>query len=126
MKQENIKIVEIRDRITCIPAFAIRIVPSLELELFLFSHCGYDIYNPCILLISIQAPWLSARSSDEWHNSPRTMPTAHKWIEENFDSIQPGQVIDVEYILKEKDSASLGIIQERAGELKRILDNDEL
>ena len=88
MKNENIKMVEIRDRAALIPALAIRMLPSDESELFLMKHCGYGFSHPCIMLISIEAPWQSARHSDEWRNSARTMPKAHKFIEDNFDSIE--------------------------------------
>ena len=117
MKQQNIKTVEIRDRATLIPAFAIRMVASDEKELFLFKGAGYrSIISPCILLVSIESPWHSARAWDEWRNSPRTMPTAHKWIEENFLDIQNGDVIDVEFILGEKNKPSLNSFIEEAME----------
>jgi hypothetical protein len=119
MKSENIKTVEIRDRCKFIPAFAIRMLPSDEFELFLFKQAGYGLFNPCIMLISIEEPWLSNRSSDEWINSPRTMPIAHKWIEDNFDKINNGDVIDIEFILGEKDAKSLNsFIEQKMEEFK--------
>jgi hypothetical protein len=118
MKSENIKIVEIRDRGTLIPALAIRILPSNETELFLFKHCGYGFRHTCIMLVPIEAPWHSARSSDEWSDrSARTMATAHKWIEENFDNIENCQVVDVEFILKEKEKPCKSFIFEELNNL---------
>jgi len=126
MKNENIKTIEIRDRGTLIPAFAIEMLPSDEKELFLFKGAGYGWVHPCILLISIEAPWHSARSWDEWKNSVRTMPVAHKWIEENFDEITNGDVVDVEFILKEKDHPSLNyFIEEKLNVLAGINDNEK-
>lgn len=126
MKIENIKMVEIRDRATLIPAFAIRMLPKTEDELFLMKHCGYGLSNPCIMLVSIEAPWNSARCSDEWRGL-RTMSVAHKWIEENFDSIVDCHVIDVEYILKEVDKPCISAISEIALERMKILhgENDD-
>jgi hypothetical protein len=40
------------------------------------------------------------------------MYTAHKYLQENWDSVQNGQVLDVEYILGETDSPK---ISERIG-----------
>lgn len=114
MKQQNIKTVEIRDRATLIPAFAIRMLPSDEKEFFLFKGAGYGFSHPCIMLIAIEAPWQSARSSDEWRNSPRTLVTAHKWIEKHFDEIENGDVIDVEFILDEKEKPSFNAFMEEA------------
>ena len=104
MKNENIKVVEIRDRATFIPAFAIKMLPSDEKELFLFKGAGYGVLHPCVMLVSIKAPWQSARCSDDWKsNMGRTMYVAHQWIENNFDEIENCQVIDVEFLLKEVD-----------------------
>jgi hypothetical protein len=38
-----------------------------------------------------------------WAGAPmvRTLTTAHKYIEENFDALETGSVIDVEFILGE-------------------------
>ena len=125
MRKENIKTVEIRDRATLIPAFAIKMLPSDEKELFLFKGAGYGISHPCIMLISIEAPWHAARSSDEWKGS-RTMATAHKWIEMNFDNIQSGEVIDVEFLLHEKEKPSLNSFIEEAMEASKLYEeNDE-
>lgn len=109
MKSENIKTLEIRDCATLIPAFAIKMVPSDEMELFLFKDAGYRSYaNPYIILISLQAPWYARRYSADWENeSPRTMMTAHKYIEENFHILKNGDVIDVEFILGEKERKSI-------------------
>jgi hypothetical protein len=104
MNPENIKIVEIRDRATFIPALAVRMIPDGIDEKFLFNNIGYfSNSKPCILLISLEAPWSSARCSNEWRVGGRTMHEAHKWIEQNWDSIVHCQVVDVEHILKEVD-----------------------
>ena len=126
MKPENIKTVEIRDRATYIPAFAIRMWGSDVKELFLFKSCGYGIMGSCVMLIPLQAPWLSARCSDEQKNmNGRTIAEAHKWIEKNFSSINNGDVVDVEFILGEKDKPSLNSCIEEAMELLKDQDNKD-
>ena len=37
----------------------------------------------------------------EWGLNPRTMHVAHKHIVENFDYLESGSVVDVEFILRE-------------------------
>ena len=130
MKPENIKIVEIRDRATLIPAFAIRMLPRTEEELFLFTEIGYrSLKDPCILLVSMQMPSYSARYSGDWPEGVgRTMPIAHKWIEEHFDEIQSCQVIDVEFLQGEVDRPCHNVAFERATELAELMlkaDSDE-
>lgn len=124
MKSENIKIVEIRDRATFIPAMAIKMVPDGEIEEFLFKQTGYR-NGTCILLIAIEAPWYAARHWDDWKGNERTMPTAHKWIEDNWNSITPCQVIDVEYILKEVDKPCDSSRQEQIDEALEGCDNED-
>lgn len=102
MKMNNIKMVEIRDIATLIPAFAIRMLPSEEEELFLMKRSGYGIFNPCVMLIPINAPWESVRCAEEQSkDGGRTLFHAHNWIEKNFDKIENCQVVDVEFILGE-------------------------
>ena len=123
---DNIKMVEIRDRATLIAAYAIKMVPTYPGERFLMKNAGYGFSHPCVMLVPIQAPWLSLRHSSEAHeNSTRTLLTAHKYIEENFDNIQPCDVIDVEFILGEVHepckSAQEEMKEEMEEELKKIL-----
>jgi hypothetical protein len=119
MNPKNIKIVEIRDRATCIPAFAIRLLPEQEEEIFLFKHAGYrSIANPCIMLISIAVPQHCARYSGDWSTGRgRSMRIAHEWIEKKFEEIVNCQVIDVEFILGEVDKPCKSIIYEYLDEV---------
>jgi hypothetical protein len=97
---------------------------ELPEELFLMKDCGYGVASACVMLVSIEAPWHSARSSDEWgERSQRTMTTAHKYIEKHFDELIPCAVVDVEYILGEKDKPSLSLIEEDIQKLIEQLNN---
>lgn len=124
MKDKYIKIVEIRDRATFIPAMAVKMVPDGGIEEFLFKQIGYRHGN-CILLLSLEAPWHSARSSDKWTTGARTMPVAHKWIEDNWNSIVNCQVIDVEFILKEVEKPCESVRKEQIDEALEGCDNED-
>lgn len=120
--------VEIRDRATCIPAWAIRMLPESEEEAHLMIKTGYGFAHPCIMLISIEAPRYSAQCSDQWPASARTMPRAHEYIEKNFDALKPCEVIDVEFILGEVDQPCKSCLEEQREETKKalaLLDNEE-
>lgn len=125
--KNNFKIVEIRDRATFIPALAMRMVPENDLQKVLFQQIGYrSSSNPCILLMSLEAPWHSARSSDEWQErSGRTMSVAHQWIEKHYDSIVDCQVVDVEYILGEVEHPCLSYRDEKIKEALDTCDNED-
>lgn len=89
------KLFEIRDRGTFIPAMAIRVsgadgylmrragfgdVPMVYLVMLATEKCRYDPYN--------------------WDNM-RTMGNAHNYIMDHWDTLNDGDVIDVEFILGE-------------------------
>ena len=48
--------------------------------------------------MTLQSPDVYVTSASRDHPR-RTMPTAHKWIIENWDELEHGQVVDVEFIL---------------------------
>lgn len=104
-----VKILEIRDSATFIPVMAIKLTAGEEAEHYLLRRAGYsedqmaenkpswmDPYVILVKLVEVEAHY----DAFEWPNR-RTMTTAHRFIIEHFDSIQPGDVIDVEYILGE-------------------------
>ncbi len=121
MMKNLIKMVEIRDRATCIPAWAIKMLPDSNEQGFLMNQTGYGFSHPCVMLISIEAPWHSARSSEDWRDKSRTMFNAHKYIEDNFNDLKDCQVVDVEFILGEVSEPCKSCKQEAQDELIEAL-----
>ena len=70
-------------------------------ESYLLGRAGFNLSTPTIMLGNINA------GSGQFENDPydwrdtRTLRHAHKHISENWDIIQSGDVIDVEFILGE-------------------------
>lgn len=90
------KCFEVRDRATFIPVLAVNTQPSCEGQRYLLRRSGYSADGRTIILTNLN----DARSQNDaysWPNS-RTMTAAHLWIEEHFDALQNGDVIDVEFI----------------------------
>jgi hypothetical protein len=111
------KFFEIRDRMTLIPALAIRMNPDdcvTEGEKHLVRLAGYANYPVCILLIQLE----TQRCSYDAYNwgAARTMRVAHEYIISHFDYLSSGQVIDVEYILGEKLQIAKCCLDEEKGE----------
>lgn len=114
----QIKLFEIRDSATMIPVMAIKPALTVEVdkchldllekiaitekELFLWQHAGYSMRpdDPIILVIKIVSEECSY-SRHHWRGGERTMPIAHEFIEKNWGTLKSGDLIDVEYILKE-------------------------
>jgi len=89
------KFIEIRDRHTFVPAFAFSIDGS---DHYLARRAGFG--HRMIYLVSLSGqqcaydPW-------KWTGN-RTYNTAHQWIEQHWDEIESGAVVDVEFILGER------------------------
>lgn len=94
------KLLEIRDRGTFIPALAVEVSGA---DGWLARSAGYG--HRCILLTPLKGG-NSTYDPYDWGGS-RTMHTAHVYITENFDVLENEQVIDVEFILGEKDQPSM-------------------
>jgi hypothetical protein len=108
------KALEIRDSHTFIPVIAVKMVPSLilkggqqvddEAERYLLRRSGYGFANPCVVLVRMEASGVDRNATYDpfaWGGGSRTMTVAHDYITKNFDSLNSGDVIDVEFILGE-------------------------
>jgi hypothetical protein len=100
------KTFEIRDRGTFIPALAIRLDPVDDRDRWLLGRAGFgttpEAQSTYVILHHLQS---DQGTYDVFrHNPARTMRVAHQHIIENFDSLPNGAVIDVEYILGERET----------------------
>lgn len=97
----KVKILEIRDRMTFIPAMATLVEPENEDQRSLLSAAGFSIdenQSNYVILTSLEKIH-SEYSPYAWGG--RTMPNAHQFIINKFDTLKDGDVIDVEFILGE-------------------------
>lgn len=97
----KVKLIEIRDRATFIPAVAISVQPTGEEERYLMRRVGYGVQPPYSILLTHLAGSGNACCSDPYDWANRTWQTAHVWIAEHWDEIESGAVVDVEFILGE-------------------------
>ena len=91
------KLFEIRDRGTFMPAMATIMASSDLEEIYLLKSSGFN-NSPLIVLHFLE---LNEGHWDPYHWGDRTRNTAHKYIQQNWDVLKSGDVIDVEYILDE-------------------------
>ena len=96
------KTFEILDRMTFIPALAIRLEPGNEADRYLLARAGYGLIpeeqREYIVLMRL-ATCEAQHDPEVWGG--RTMPTAHRFIRDNWVVLESGVVIDVEFILGE-------------------------
>lgn len=91
-----VKLFEIRDRMTFIPVMGVRIDAYNEVDpnRYLLRTMGFGSVV-CILLTHLgtsESHW----DVYDWHSS--TMQQAHNHIQQNFDALENGAVVDVEFI----------------------------
>jgi hypothetical protein len=94
-----VKWFEVRDRATMIPVFAI----AIEGDTFLERRAGFG-GTRCIQLVDPQGR-KTAYDPYDWAN--RTLTTAHRYIEMNWDTLLDHDVIDVEFILGESKASKV-------------------
>ena len=106
MNGENameLKLFEIRDAGTFIPMYAFKFIHMTEQEVYLARRSGYEEEGSLIAFGSLQNP-------EETHYDPicwsygRTRQVAHEYIRDNWNILKSGDVIDVEWILGERDT----------------------
>src|SRR6185437_3679480 len=102
------KFIEIRDSGTCIAALALRMVAedngtSAMTESRFMRRAGFGQEFPSVILMRLEDQKATC-DLYSWHSlgmGLRTMQNAHNWINEHWDEIESGQVVDVQYILNE-------------------------
>ena len=95
------KCLEVRDAMTFIPVVAIDTSAANEGQRYLLRRAGYSHDGSAILLVNLN----DARASNDpygWGGS-RTMTGAHLYIEAHWDTLQDGDVVDVEFIRGETE-----------------------
>ncbi len=98
------KLLEIRDVGTFIPVLAIQFGSEHEAERYLAARAGYgrtsDDQRAYVFLCKIDGSDTGGTyDPHRWPGGARTMAVAHQYIIDKFDDLEPGAVVDVEYIL---------------------------
>lgn len=106
----EIKCFEVRDRNTCIPVLAIKMVANTPVETAYLRRYGFPKKPPyAVVMMRLDD---QRASSDPYHWGDRTHQMAHNFIYDKFDDLRPGQVVDVRVILGEEKEPALPEIWE--------------
>lgn len=106
----EIKLLEIRDRGTTIPALAIRLFGRTEAERWLLERSGFsgpcaaiDAEEPYVVLMKLVSTMEAQYDPYSWRmENARTMPKAHLHLLSNWHTVATGDVVDVEFLLGER------------------------
>jgi hypothetical protein len=103
------KCFEVRDRATFVPVLAVKMnYPQLDerqymAQRYLLARCGYPRSSPhSVLLTKLAGDGRATADPYAWGD--RTFTVAHGWILDNFDALENGAVVDVEFLLGESES----------------------
>ena len=99
----KIKLLEIRDRGTFIPALAVDMNDPGPGQKYLLRRCDYPLDGQSNIMLTNLNGNGSKATNDPYFWGDRTWATAHNFIIDNWNSLYDGAVIDVEYILGEID-----------------------
>lgn len=115
----QIKLFEVRDRSTAIPCFGILMAPSETpnapewlatgqglAEEYLLRRAGFGFTYPLVLFGRLEGGEIR-HDPFSWNRPPRTVAEAHRYVAAHWDGLNSGDVIDVEFILGEKDTAKV-------------------
>jgi hypothetical protein len=101
------KALEIRDRATFIPVLAVDMNPDFSAkgyngQRYLLRRAGFACDgHPIIVFTYMHAKGHAYYDPYDWPSNPRTMRVAHNYVAEHWEELEDGDVVDVEFILKE-------------------------
>lgn len=104
----NVKMLEIRDAATFIPVMAVEIdrdiMHQADQGQYLLARAGFGKNCRYILYTPLVGSQPYKTTYDQYSHEPsRTHLVAHEYIIREWDNIETGDVIDVEYILGLRD-----------------------
>lgn len=94
----EVKLLEVRDRMTFLPVYAVSTQPSNPEQGYLLRRMGFNS-GDAIILSRLNGETPSSADAYFWND--RTMQAAHLYIDEHWAELKDGDVIDIEFILGE-------------------------
>jgi hypothetical protein len=96
------KLLEVRDRGTCIVMLCIDMNPENEMQHLGLKACGYPCDDEPNIVITY-AGGNKRADNDPYSWGDRTYVTAHRDIIQNWEGYKDGDVVDVEFLLGETE-----------------------
>ena len=95
----QIKLFEIRDSGTFIPAMAIKLGARDGKDFYLLRRAGYGLNLGAYVLMAKLDGGNGPLTCDPYDWSSNTMRLAHNYVQAHFDELENGQVVDVQFIV---------------------------
>ena len=101
------KVFEVRDNATNIGVIATKMQPEVLAEDYELARNGFPLQGNALILLTQLSSSKSTWDAFNWRDGTRTMFEAHRYIEQHFDELKTGDVVDVRYILGETDKPAI-------------------
>ena len=101
----QVKTLELRDRATFIPLLAVEMKATRIKQSYLLSRAGYGPGRSLILITRLDGKGKATYDPYAWGD--RTFHVAHLEIEKNWEILDDGDIVDVEFILGETKAPKL-------------------
>ena len=102
------KTFEVRDSATFMPVLGVRLTPACERDRWLLGRSGFgttpESQGEYIMLWPMAGGNNRASTDMYEHGNARTMAVAHNFINKNWASLESGALIDVQFILGERET----------------------
>lgn len=97
------KLFELRDRGTFVPVLCTLMESCHDQERWLLRRAGYGVGSNLVVMTGLVShPDEATYSPWDWGDN-RTRKVAHQYIADQWDALETGAVVDVEYILHERE-----------------------
>lgn len=96
------KTFEVRDVHTFMPVLAVKLEPGCEADRYLMARAGFGrlpAQQAQFIYVTKLMGGLTQGTAQPYEQMSPTMRVAHGYIEKNFDQLESGAVVDVEFIL---------------------------
>lgn len=105
----EVKLVEARDDGITMALMFVKMAPDNPSEKWLLARSGYgDCPEEYIIMVDINEgdnfKGQTSASETDYAYGFRTRTVVHHFMEDNWDTVKPGDVVDVQYILGETSS----------------------
>lgn len=101
----KVKLFELRDRGTFIPVMAVKLTEENResVEAWLLDRAGLNYAASYTILLWNLSENRGAVDPYHWQGAPsiRTFPVCHEYLEQHFDELESGDVIDIQFIIGE-------------------------
>lgn len=98
------KLFELRDKGTFVPVLCTLMESAHDQERWLLRRAGYGVGSNLVMMTGLaNHPDKASYSPYDWAMD-RTRHVAHQYITDHWEELETGAVVDVEYILHERET----------------------